>query len=119
MATATKQALSGSTNGKQIVVAGTNAAGATTIHTAVTGTGSYDEIWLYAYNDNATSVNLVILWGGTSEPANRIQLLIPAQSGRILVWDGGVLNNGLIVKAYAATASVINIDGFVNNIVSP
>jgi hypothetical protein len=54
MATFSKELLSGSTNGKAIKVAETATAG-TTIHTAVSGTASFDEVWLYAHNSSAIS----------------------------------------------------------------
>ena len=46
MATYTKRLLSGSTNGRPIKVAATATPG-TTIHTAVTGTTDFDEVWIY------------------------------------------------------------------------
>jgi len=51
-----KRKLSGSTDGKPIKVVATATAG-TTIHTAVAGTtaGTFDEIWLYAYNGHSSS----------------------------------------------------------------
>jgi hypothetical protein len=116
MATFTKQKFSGSTNGKQILVTVTTNGTAQTIHTSVAGTSSFDEVWLYAYNNGTTPILLTLLWGGTTEPDNAIKIYIPAQSGRIEICDGMLLQNSLIVKAYAATGSVILIDGFVNNI---
>ena len=116
MATFTKKFLTGSTNGQQMKVTVTTNGTAQTIHTAVAGTGSIDEIWIYAYNDSGSSVNLTILFGGTGEPDNKIFLPIAGQSGRTQVIDGMCLNNGLLVKAYASSANVIILDGFVNNI---
>lgn len=116
MATFTKQALSGSTNGKQIQISGTGSGSANTIHTAVTGTSSWDEIWIYAYNDDAVAHLLTIFFGGTSDPANAIRVTIQPRSGRQLVLDGMILQNSLVVKAYADTTNVVMLDGFVNNI---
>lgn len=115
MATYAKQKLSGSTDGKQIKVAATATPG-TTIHTAVTGTSDYDEIWIWAYNHHTANVDLTIEWGGTTSPDNLIQITIPFKQGRFLVIDGLVLQNGLLVRAFAGTANVIMIDGFVNRI---
>src|SRR5882724_10873274 len=111
--TFTKQMLSGSVNGKQIKITATTSGSANNIHTAVAGSGSFDEIWLYAYNDFTGSVTLNLNWGGTTEPDNKITVTVPSLSGRTLVCDGMLLNNGLTVKAYAATANEIMIDGFV------
>jgi len=111
----TKKLLSGSTNGKQILLT-SNANPGQTIHTAVAGTSSFDEIWIYAYNDGPNTAAVVLLWGGTTEPDNKIEIPIPAQAGRVLVADGILLQNSLIVKAYATITAQIVLDGFVNNI---
>ena len=115
MATYTKAKLSGSTNGLGIKVAATATAG-TLIHTAVSGTSAWDEIWLYAYNSHTADVLLTIEFGGVTSPDNHVKMTIPFQSGRYLVLDGRLLQNSLVVRAFAATANVIVIDGFVNQI---
>ena len=117
MATFTKSKLSGSTSGLQIKIVHTTNGTADTIHTAVASTNAntWDEIWIYAYNDDTVSRNLTILFGGTTEPDNKILVAIGPQSGRTLVIDGMILQNSLVVKAYASVANVILIDGFVNN----
>ena len=114
--TYTKQLLSGSVQGKQIKVTGTNVAGAVTVHTAVAGTAAWDEIWIYAFNADTVSRVLTLLWGGTTEPDNDIIATLFPKSGRLLVVDGALLQNGLLVKAYADAANVVLIDGFVNAI---
>lgn len=115
MATYTKNKLSGSTNGKQIKVVATATTG-TTIHTAVAGTSSWDEIWIYAVNSHTANILLTIEWGETTAPDGNIQLTIPAQSGFIEVIPGLILQNGLVVTAFAGTANKILINGFVNSI---
>ena len=115
--TYTKQTLSGSAYGQQILITATTSGSATLIHTAVAGTTSTDEIWLYAYNEATASVLLSINWGSTVEPASANRATIPSQSGRVLIVDGKLLCNSLTVSAYATTGSVICIDGFVNRIV--
>ena len=112
----TKALLSGSTNGKGIKVVQTATAG-TLIHTAVSGTSSLDEIWLYAYNGHTAAVVLTIEWGEATVPDGNVVLTIQAKTGRTLVIDGRLLNNSLVVRAFAATTNVIIIDGFVNQIV--
>lgn len=116
MATYSKLTLSGSTNGQQILVTATTSGSAIPLHTAVSTTSSYDEIWIYAYNESTASVQCSILWGSTTEPNAVNRLSIPSQAGRILVVDGKLLNNALTVLAYASIANVIAIDGFVNRI---
>jgi hypothetical protein len=117
MATYSKQLLSGSTNGKGIKVAATATAG-TTVHTAVSGTSSIDEVWLYAHNTSSAAVKLTLEWGGTTSPDDHIEINIGAEgTGLVLVAPGIVLQNSLVVRAFAATANVINIFGYVNRIV--
>lgn len=115
MATFTKQKLSGSTNGKQIKVAATASAG-TTIHTAIAGTSDWDEIWLWAVNSTDTDVKLTFEWGEATAPDGNIEVTIPAENGYILVVPGMLLQNELVVKAFADSANVILINGFVNRI---
>jgi hypothetical protein len=116
MATFSKQLLSGSTNGRGILVTATATAG-TVIHTAVSGTSSLDEVWLYAHNTSASAVKLTIEYGGTTGPNDHIEINIGAEgAGLVLVAPGILLQNGLVVRAFAATGSVINIFGYVNRI---
>ena len=118
MATFSKEKLSGSTDGKMIQVGATGTPG-TTIHTGSTTATTYDEIWLYAVNSDTTARKLTIEWGGTSVPADLIESTIPAESGLYLIAPGLVLKGNataLIIRAFAATASVINIAGYVNRI---
>ena len=115
MATYSKEFLSGSTNGKQIKVVATSSPG-TTIHTAVTGTTDMDEIWLYAVNSDTTARKLTIQWGETTAPDGNIELTIAPEDGYVLVAPGLPLQNGLVVQAFAATANVILINGYVNRI---
>jgi hypothetical protein len=118
MATFSKITLSGSTDGKMIQVGAISTPG-TTIHTGSTTATTYDEIWLYAVNSDTVNRKLTIEWGGTSVPADLIELYVPAESGLYLIAPGLVLKGNataLVVKAFASTASVINIAGYVNRI---
>ena len=114
MATFTKTLLSGSTNGASILVSASATAG-TIIHTAQSGTSGLDEIWLYADNSSSATVKLTVEFGGTAEK-DQIELNVPGESGLILVVPGLVLNNSLVTRAFAATASVVSISGYVNRI---
>jgi hypothetical protein len=118
MATFTKNHLSGSTDGRMIKVAQTATAG-TTIHTGPTNTAHFHEVWLYAVNSDSTDRKLTIEFGGTSSPDDLIEQTITAESGLILVVPGLVLRGNataLVVRAFAASANVISIAGFVNEI---
>ena len=110
-----KLKLSGSTDGKQIKIAATATPG-TTIHTAVTGTTNFDEVWIYVTNNHTAAVVLTIEWGGNASPDDLIQMSIPAKTGLYLIIPGLVLNNGSIVKAFAGSANVLSISGWVNRI---
>ena len=115
MATFSKRLLSGSTDGKAIKVVQTATAG-TTIHTAVSGTSNIDEVWLYAINSSASSVKLTIEWGEATAPDGNIELTVLPEAGLVTVIPGLLLQNSLVVKAFAGTANVICIHGFVNRI---
>jgi hypothetical protein len=115
MANFRKRILSGSTNGKAIKVAASATLG-TTIHTAVTGTTDMDEIWLYAVNTGTDSKKLTIEWGQADAPDGNIEITIAGESGLVLVIPGLLLQNGLVVTAFATSANVITIHGYVNRI---
>ena len=115
MATFSKIKLSGSTSGKPIKVTATATTG-TTIHTAIAGSSDVDECWLYACNTGASSILLTLEWGGTTSPDDLIEVAIPGESGLTLIAPGLLLNGGLLITAFAGTADVINIIGFVNRI---
>lgn len=107
-----KTKLSASTDGKQIKIAATATAG-TLLHTAVTGTASFDEVWLWVTNADTTDRKLTIEWGEATAPDGNVELTIPAESGPVLVIPGWLLQNALTVRAFAATANVLVANGFV------
>ena len=115
VATYGKQLLSGGTTGKNIKVVATASAG-TTIHTAVSGTSDLDEIWLYAMNTDSEDRKLTIEYGGTTSPDDLIEQTITTEAGWTLIVPGLLLQNGLVVKAFAAAANVVVINGYVNRI---
>lgn len=112
MATFSKQILSGSTDGKGILVSATSTPG-TTIHTA--HASATDEVWLWAFNTDTTARKLTIEFGGTST-GDTIELTIPAEGGALLVIPGFIIKNGLVVRAFAATTNVVSCIGYVNRI---
>lgn len=116
MATFTKTILSGSIDGKSILLTSTDSASGNFIHAPLSGTGSMDEVWVYAYNEATDSIVASINWGDTIEPDNVVRAAIPSQSGRILIIDGRLITNGLTISAYAAVANWVTIDGFINRI---
>jgi hypothetical protein len=117
MATAVKRKLSGSTNGRGIKVVQTGTTG-TAVHTAIAGTtaGTYDEIWLWAYNGHTEDVVLTIEFGGVTVPDDTIVVTVPFKEGLYPIVPGLILQNGCVVAAFAASANVVTILGFVNSI---
>ena len=119
MATFSKIALSGSTDGRMIKVAATATAG-TLLHTGSSTATTFDEIWLYAVNSDTTARKLTIEYGGTSSPDDLIEFTIAVESGLYLIVPGLVIKGNasaaLVVRAFAATANVVNIAGYVNRI---
>jgi len=109
--------LSGSTNGRAIKIAATATPG-TTIHTAVTGTASYDEVYCWVTNTSGSAVGLTVEFGGTTSPDDHLvdTYSIPANSLPIPIITGQNLQNSLVVKMFAATANVLVVTGYVNRI---
>jgi hypothetical protein len=118
MATFSKLILSGSTDGKGIKVVQTATAG-TTIHTGSSTATTIDEIWLYAVNTDSTDRKLTIEWGGVASPDDLIEYTVKAENGLYLIAAGLLIKGNatpLVVRAFAATANVISIHGYVNRI---
>jgi hypothetical protein len=119
MATYTKVLLSGSTYGEPELVVATSSPG-TTIHATGTSASIIDEVWLYANNTSTSPVLLTVQFGGTSAPLNSKPITLAPQSGDVLIVAGlpltGTGSAANTVYAFAATASVITISGYINRI---
>lgn len=116
MATFSKTVLSGSTDGKGVLVAATATAG-TLVHTGPTNTAHLHEVWLYAVNSSASDVKLTIEWGEATAPNGNIEYTVKAENGLYLIVPGLLLKGNataLTVKAFAATTNVIVVHGYVN-----
>lgn len=109
-----RRILSGSTNGKGILITGTDVNGANTIHTATSTSGEIDEVWLYCYNSGTATITLTLCLGGTTDPDDLSKVNIPAQSGEILCLHGECFNGGVVIKAFADTTNKLIIRGYVN-----
>jgi hypothetical protein len=91
-----------------------------------TSTG-LDEVWLYANNLSNAATQLILQYGiaqtGASPFISGQQIItIPAQSGLTLITPGLILSNNSAgansaIYAYASTANVIALSGYVNRIV--
>ena len=117
MATYTRAEFSGSTDGRAVKVVATGTPG-TTIHTAgsVTGDDNYDEVYLWAVNSSTASVKLTIEFGGVTAPDDLIEVTLAPEDGLKLICPGLNLQNALLVRAFAGTASVILVHGYINKI---
>ena len=92
----------------------------TAIHTGSTTGATIDELWLYANNTHSSAVVLTIEFGGVSVTKDIIQTSIAATpSGLVLVCAGLIIQGNAtakVVRAFAGTASKIELFGFVNRI---
>jgi hypothetical protein len=74
---------------------------------------------LYAVNSSASSVKLTIEWGQADAPDGNIELTVLPEAGLVTVIPGLLLQGNAtakVVKAFAGTANVIMLHGFVNRI---
>lgn len=110
-----KDDLSGSTNGTGILVVATATPG-TLVHTAVTGTTSFDEVWLWVHNTHTGAVALTLEYGGVTDPNHLIEKTIPIDDGLYLLVPGLIIQNGLVIRAFAGQASKLIIYGYVHHL---
>jgi hypothetical protein len=110
----TKHLLSESTDGKPIKL--TQAFGpGIKIHTAGLGQTHFDEVYIYAANVGTATTVVTLEWGGILDPDHHIECSIPISSV-CLVAPGLLIQNSLVIRAFADTPNVINIIGWVNRI---
>lgn len=109
-----KRKLSASADGRGIAIAATATPG-TLVHqaTASTAANEWDEVFINAINTSATAVKLTIEWGGTTAN-DQVEITIPPEAGFTQVIPGHVLQNTREVRAFAASANVIVLHGYVN-----
>lgn len=109
-----KRKLSASADGRGIVIA-TTATPGTLVHQATDSKAAneWDEVFIDAINTSASAVKLTIEWGGTTAN-DQVEITIPAEAGFTRVISGNVLQNAREVRAFAATANVIVLHGYVN-----
>lgn len=110
-----KRGLSGSVDGRGIKVAAAASPG-TLVHTALASKAAneWDEIVIRAVNTSAAAVKLTLQWGATTDPDDSVEMTLPAEAGFTEIIPGHVLQNGAVVRAFAATANVIVVHGYVN-----
>ena len=117
MATYSKIVLSESTDGRGILIDDDATAGKL-VHTGSATATTYDEIWIYAANYDSSDRKLTIEWGSASA-GDLIEVTIPTEAGLVLVVPGLIIKGNatpLVVAAFAATTSSIQLFGYVNQI---
>lgn len=112
MGTWSKMVLSGSTHGSILSVATTD----TTLHTAVTGSaGSVDEVWAYAWRNNADQGSQLRVTIGTSfyvfTSSDSVNF---GERGADCIVPGIVVRNSVVISARATTLDAWRVIGFVN-----
>lgn len=110
MATLTKIQLSESADGDGINVSTASPIDGsdTLIHTAGSGTTHFDEVTLYAYNDDTQDRVLHLKWG---DGADSIKMTIPAQAGLVLIAADLLISDGNTITASASAVDVVTIFG--------
>ena len=117
MATYAKIVLSGSTDGRGILIDDDATAGKT-VHTGSGTATTYDEVWIYAANYDSSDRKLTIEWGSAAA-GDIIEQTIATEAGLVLVIPGLIIKGNatpLVVAAFAATTSSIQLFGYVNRI---
>ena len=114
----TAMTLSAATNGAPISIAATSGTG-TTIHTATSADmpEGCDEVWLWAGSTTSSATNCTLQVSSGSGDAASINFRCPAAyNGPILVLPGHRIGDGVLIRATAAVANVINLWGNVNRV---
>jgi hypothetical protein len=109
MSVFSKHILSGAVNGKPIEL---STAGVV-VHTAGAGTGTIDEINVYALNTATNSHVVTVKYGATTSDSTWTET-VPPKSGLYHILPGLIINNALALTCYA-TGSV-KVVGWVNRI---
>ena len=118
MATYSKVALSGGAADGTGIELAIDSGTFTTVHTGSATATTYDEVWIYAANYDSSDRKLTIEWGSASA-GDLIEVTIPTEAGLVLVVPGLIIKGNatpLVVAAFAATTSSIQLFGYVNQI---
>lgn len=107
--------LSGSTNGLPIKVTGTSSGAAVTVHTAIAGTTLADYLWLFATNTDTAARTITVAGDNFTDPDDCFckAFSLAASGIPVPILTGQPLRNGLVVGAWAGTANVITLSGWV------
>ena len=123
----TEDILSEATNGKGVEIRAESSPG-TLIHTAVSGTTDWDEIWIYIFMHDFNRIykyrkplRFYIQWGGTTDPDDTIITTSLCGGSGVRVIPGLILNNSAAVRIYVdagipETARYLWANGFIRKI---
>jgi len=92
-----------STGNPAFLITATTSGGAHTLHTAVTGTEDVDLVTLWAQNTTGTNDTITLEVGGVTVGA----ITVARNANPQLVLNRVPMSNGITLKAYAGTTSVI------------
>lgn len=124
MSSAIRMNLSGSVDGKPIKIAANSSPG-TLIHTATSSStpgagGVWDEVWIWCYNSSVVTTSglplIRLQFGGTTDPDNKVEQPILMGAGNWILCNGLIIQNSLVIRAYAASPNTYIVSGYVNRI---
>jgi hypothetical protein len=75
-----------------------------------------EEVWVKLTNTSTVPVDVTLQLGGTTSPDDEVTVTVPPKSGLKYALEGDSFTGGVSVRAYAATANVINARGWVNRV---
>ena len=113
-------------NNGSIVINGTEPANRTLVHQTDSGSSSYEEVYLWAYNDEDYALDLTIEYGGLSNNINggaivyhknrSIKIKIPSRQGLFNIFNGIILQNSSRITAFSNGAGKVVLRGYVNKV---
>jgi alpha-tubulin suppressor-like RCC1 family protein len=113
-------------NNGSILIVGENMSNRTIVHQTANGSSSYEEIHLWAYNDDEGDVELTVEFGGLSNNVNgnaivfqqhrSLKIKIPSRQGLFNIFNGLLLRNSSRITAFANEANKVTLRGYVNKI---
>ena len=111
---------SGFTTFEPVLITATSAGAAQTVHTGSASTTQLDFLTLWANNADTSGadVDLVLLLGGTSEPADVTcgPRTIFGKGGSVLVLADEPIGTSKVLQAYASVGSKITLKGYIKRV---
>lgn len=102
MPTVAKMTLSQSTDGRGIKLLSTNQFEQTLLHIGPTDPAVYDEIWLYCVQPTTSNAQILVQWGGETDPDDSISAYLRGENGLYEVLSGLVLKGNATAKRVRA-----------------